>query len=377
MTGSCRRIKRSNCLVFFFEQGRIHCCNYLTDTQVESSPVLVALLAMLDRWRTPAEIERLLSGYSSASIQRTLHELKANTLVVEHGSEQAKRESELAPWDVWGVEARFFHFVTRNAYRGAPAVLDDASIDLALARSSPQPGQIKKYAGARQFLLPDITSRLDSEFPRVLLARRTHRCFAAGRLPLEKFSALVRLTWGITGKLRWPGLGKLPVKTSPSGGARNPLEAYVWALRVEGLPRGLYHYRADVNRLELMRRGASVARIARLCAGQEWIRNCAALFLMTAVLPRTMWRYRFSRAYRVVLLEAGHFCQTFCLAATWLGLAPFCTAALLDEEIEKELGLGGATECVLYAAGVGLQDDRLQAAAVRTNRRLNATPRRA
>ena len=54
-----------------------------------------------------------------------------------------------------------------------------------------------------------------------------------------------------------------------------------------------------------------------------------------------------------MLLEAGHFCQTFCLVATWLGLAPFCTAALVDEQVEKDLGLNGATETVLYAAGVG------------------------
>jgi nitroreductase len=65
-----------------------------------------------------------------------------------------------------------------------------------------------------------------------------------------------------------------------------------------------------------------------------------------------MWRYRHSRAYRVILLEAGHFCQTFCLVATWLGLAPFCTAALDDEKIEADLGLN-AHESVLYAAGVG------------------------
>ncbi len=60
---------------------------------------------------------------------------------------------------------------------------------------------------------------------------------------------------------------------------------------------------------------------------------------MTAVLARVTWRYRFSRAYRVILLEAGHFGQTFCLVATWLGLAPFCTAAFDDEKIEADLDL--------------------------------------
>jgi nitroreductase len=71
------------------------------------------------------------------------------------------------------------------------------------------------------------------------------------------------------------------------------------------------------------------------------------------VFPRVQWKYSFARAYRVVLLEAGHFCQTFCLIATWLKLAPFCTAALADSTIEQALGVDGATESVLYAMGVG------------------------
>jgi SagB-type dehydrogenase family enzyme len=71
---------------------------------------------------------------------------------------------------------------------------------------------------------------------------------------------------------------------------------------------------------------------------------------LTAVFPRARWKYRFPRAYRTVLIEAGHFCQTFCLVATSLGLAPFCTMALAESRIEKALGVN---EGVIYAAGVG------------------------
>ena len=59
----------------------------------------------------------------------------------------------------------------------------------------------------------------------------------------------------------------------------------------------------------------------------------------------------------VVLLDAGHLCQTFCLVATWLGLAPFCTAALKDTVIETDLGIDGIGESILYIAGVGPQPD--------------------
>jgi SagB-type dehydrogenase family enzyme len=82
---------------------------------------------------------------------------------------------------------------------------------------------------------------------------------------------------------------------------------------------------------------------------------------MTAVSPRTMWKYQHPRAYRVVLLDAGHLCQTFCLVATWLGLAPFCIAALKDTLIEKELRIDGVLESVLYVAGVGLRTTSVRA----------------
>ena len=55
----------------------------------------------------------------------------------------------------------------------------------------------------------------------------------------------------------------------------------------------------------------------------------------------------------MVLAEGGHFCQTFCLTATWQGLAPFCTMALADTTIERALGIDGVSESVLYAAGAG------------------------
>ena len=142
------------------------------------------------------------------------------------------------------------------------------------------------------------------------------------------------------------------MKTSPSGGARHSLEVYLWCSRVDGLSQGIYHYRADRHDLELLKAGRVADRMAQLCGHQDWVRDCSVLFVMTTVLARVMWRYRFSRAYRVILLEAGHFCQTFCLVATWVRLAPFCTAALDDEKIEGDLGLN-ASETVIYAAGVG------------------------
>jgi SagB-type dehydrogenase family enzyme len=322
---------------------------------VESTPILIAVLNFFGSWRSPKDIKLLLRGYSERSIRDTLRQLIGHTFLVEKGSAQAREEDNLTLWNAWELEARFFHFATKHAFRLGVPLPDETKFTHALLRKGPQPELVKGYRAAGRIALPGANASLHSEFPRVLLARRTVRDFGRRLVPLEDLSVLLWLTWGVTGRLRWPGLGKLLLKTSPSGGARHSIEAYFWALRVKGLRRGIYHYRGDGHFLERLHNGAQSARVVELCARQEWVRDCAALFVMTAKFPRVMWRYGFSRAYRTVLLEAGHFCQTFCLVATWLGLAPFCTAALVDAEIEEDLGLDGATESVVYAAGVGMK----------------------
>jgi SagB-type dehydrogenase family enzyme len=339
--------------VFFFDDEGLRCTNYLTGITVASTPILIAVLDFFGRWRNSEEITLLLRDYSERSVRNTLTQLIGHTLLIENDSAQAKREESLAPWNGWGTEARFFHFATKHAFRFGVPLPDETRLTRASLRKGPQPELIKAYRSADKVALPSPVPSLNSEFPKVLLGRRTIREFGRAPLSLKHLSALLWLTWGVTGRLPWPGLGKLLLKTSPSGGARHPIEAYCWALRVADLPRGIYHYRGDGHFLERLHNGARSSRVVELCARQEWVEDCAAFFVMAGVLPRVMWRYSFSRAYRTLLLEAGHFCQTFCLVATWMGLAPFCTAALVDCEIEAELGLDGASESVLYAAGVG------------------------
>ncbi len=194
-------------------------------------------------------------------------------------------------------------------------------------------------------------------FAQVLLTRRTWRQFSTRRVSLQALGSVLGLTFRVQRWIELPGVGRVAFKTSPSGGARHPIECYVLALRINGLPRGLYHYRPDRHVLERMSSRASRAQVASYLPGQAWYGGASVLVLLTAVFARTQWKYPFARAYRVVLAEAGHVCQTFCLTASWLNLAPFCTMALADSAIERDLGVDGVAESVIYAAGFGARPD--------------------
>ena len=256
------------------------------------------------------------------------------------------------PWSEWPPAAALFHAWAKHTRftEGAPRAASEAALRHQGVSSRP-PSPIKRHPGAPTVRLPKVG--VTGEFTDVLLGRRTWRGFSLRPVPLRSLASLLHLTWGVQG---WGQAGagdRVAFKTSPSGGARHAIEAYVMALRVQGVPRGLYHYVAATGELERIGSRGSGPRLVRYLQGQWWYQPAAAVVFMTAVLPRVWWRYRSALAYRSVLFEAGHFCQTFCLVATWLGLAPFCTAALDATLLERDLGLDGVNEVVLYAAGVG------------------------
>jgi SagB-type dehydrogenase family enzyme len=246
------------------------------------------------------------------------------------------------------------HFSTKDLpYRRAD---ETKSLLKKRAKQEPMPTTSKRYADAEPVRLPEPD--LHGDFARVLLQRRTWRRFARSPMSIESLSTLLGLCCAVRHWVPVEGVGRFALKSYPSGGAQHPLEVYLVARNVRGLSPGIYHYASDAHCLERLRKGSSKRQIASYLPMQGWYGSASVLFLITAVFGRTQWKYRFSRAYKVVIAEAGHLVQNICLTATALRLAPFCTMALADTMIERDLGIDGVSESVVYAAGVGTRPPR-------------------
>jgi SagB-type dehydrogenase family enzyme len=346
-------VRRARTVVCYWDGAQLAFSNYRTRSTTTGPPITVLLLTLLNDWSSPTQILRLLPQFKQQTILGTVRKLLRHGLLVEKNSPGAVRDEAFhKSWAAWLPHAGLFHFGTKDTrYESRPHEL--LKIERALLRATPQPSFYKAYRGATRIRLR--RPEPESGFAQILMQRRTRREFSRKELPLEALSKLLFYTWGVTGFLQLPVLGRLPLKTSPSAGARHPIEAYLLCMRIEGLKPGLYHYDARAHCLEHLRVMENApAKAAQYCVGQSWARQAAALFIMTAVFPRAMWKYPTSRAYRTILLDAGHLCQTCCLVATWLHLAPFCTMAFNDSLIEKELGIDGVTESAIYIAGVGM-----------------------
>lgn len=336
------RYRRSPDLVAYWAD-ELSVYNYGTRRVTHVTPLAFELLDFFGASRSVAEAQRRFPQFPPTAVAAAVRSLSRRRLLERQGARRGG--TALRGWKEWSPAAAFFHFSTKDVpfVEGGPGP----------SRGTRAPSWVKHVPGALRIALPPAAT--SGAFPRVLQERRTWRRFARAPVPLDQLSTLLGTTFRLRRQSPGPGLPRVALRTSPSPGARHALEAYVLALRVGGLARGLYHYAADRHELERVSAKASRRQLLGYLPTQHWYGDAAALVLITAVFPRVVWRYDYPRAYRAVLIEAGHFCQTFLLTATWLGLAPFCSMALADSRIERDLGIDGVTESVLYAAGVGVR----------------------
>jgi len=341
-------LRRSRHLVSYWHAGELLFHNYATGVRVAVRPETSAVLDFFEEWRTPAEVRERFGARPDA-----LAPLIEATLLERMKDPPTPQVVALDAWADWNPAAGFFHMSTRGA-----AFLDPLIGDRRLRRKAqtlPPPPPVKRIAGAKRHTFDKL--RVDRDLQRVLHERRTWRTFARQPLSLPVLGNLLGWTTGVQQWATLRGQGELPMKTSPSGGSRHPLELYVCARRVDGLAPGIYHYASDDHCLELVTRHKRPARVQRYLPTQFYYEGAAALLFFTARFDRYQWKYETARAYRAVFIEAGHQCQTFCLMATDLGLAPFCSMALADREIETDLRIDGVSEATVYAAGVGVRPD--------------------
>jgi SagB-type dehydrogenase family enzyme len=346
-------LRRAPFLVCYWQGKQLYFENYLNCRKIAASMETAALLGFFSGWKPEEAAFRRWPEYTRKSLRHAIRLLLQKSFLQRsavHKPPEDSREKVLHNWKAWNPAASFFHMQTKDSYTEEINAEEIRWVE-DLLQSKRAPAPVKSYPDARTIVLAQ--ERYTGEFPRVLQERRTWRKFGPQAVPKEIVGRLLHLSFGVQGWLRIPEGGRFAQKTSPSGGALHPAEAYLLAQNVHSIPRGIYHYDAVGHRLQEIRRGVTPAEIQKLLAGQWWFRDAALVVFLTAVFRRTQWKYDYPRAYRAVLAEVGHLCQTFCLTATWLDLAPFCTMAFADTRIEQALNVDGISESVLYAMGAG------------------------
>lgn len=203
-----------------------------------------------------------------------------------------------------------------------------------------------------------------SSMGELLLRRTTCRNFDTSRkLTLEMLAGMLGEVLLATSHVDpEPGVRFLK-KSVPSAGGLHPIEAYVVAQQVEDLEAGLYHYHPVAHELARLPSQPDSTFSRRLLSGQYWFADAHALVILVCRFERNFWKYRnHAKAYRAVMLDAGHISQAIYTQATAHGLGAFVTAAINEEEVERMLGLEPMREGPLAVCGFGWRSSRMQTA---------------
>ncbi len=179
-------------------------------------------------------------------------------------------------------------------------------------------------------------------------------CRAFDDVPLDEkdIATLAALAYGTFGHTSVGAVG-LPTRPVPSAGGMYPLELYFLIRASSGLPPGVHHYHPYAHGLEHLRDVLLPSRyISYLFMNQYWFAQAAAIAVITAV-PRRCARKYGDRAYRYLLLEAGHVAQNFALAAAALGLGSCCGGGFFDDELAGLILADIEEEVPLYAVALG------------------------
>jgi putative peptide maturation dehydrogenase len=318
-----------------------------------------------DRWVSPTQLRRL--GKASAM----LADLAARGILLADPAPEQWRDlvdGEDAivemQWDetaaVCEARSRWQGVVGAHVYWKPGERAHRARLrDLLNRRGDPPPhfGQRRDALRRSALKLPS----LDEPFFQTLCARRTTRSFKSDEpLPQSALETMLYAVFGAQGLKIYP-YGIAAVKrTSASGGALHPIDAYVLVLNVQGFVPGLYHYEAGTHALatlEELDTAEARALACRFTASQGFCADAHALIIHVVRFDRSLWKYgKHRKAYKTVMMDSGHLSQTFYLTAAHLGLGAFCVGAINDVDIANRLRLSPVREAAVAINGLGIAD---------------------
>ncbi len=210
-----------------------------------------------------------------------------------------------------------------------------------------RPSLLKAYPEAPKISLPDPDFSPKANLWECLARRRSLRDYKPKHLSLKELSNLFWATQGITLTST-----RFFYRAAPSAGALYPIETYLMINWVEGVEKGIYHFDVAGFQMETIASGDFSEDMTKAALGQSMVRRAALLFVWTAVILRSMWKYR-NRAIRYIFMDVGHICENLQLAAAALNIGCCPIGAFYDDQINRLIEVDGEEETAIYLASVG------------------------
>lgn len=190
------------------------------------------------------------------------------------------------------------------------------------------------------------------ELHQLVEERRAMPYFSPEPLTLKMLTALLETSLGNREMLFAYNRRDVPSRRYPSAGGLQPIDTYVAAHNVEGVPIGIYHYNPVASELMPFELGDPRVRLIDNALQTDWLFHAPVVLIFVTNLDRVLWKYG-TRGYRFSHVDTGVATMNVLLTAQALGLFSNPVAAFDDDLYNEMMGLNGRTQFVnlLIAAG--------------------------
>lgn len=167
---------------------------------------------------------------------------------------------------------------------------------------------------------------------KALSERRSIRSFKNESLTIDEIGQLLWAAQGITDDKGH--------RTSPSAMASYPLEIYLLAGNITGLPAGVYHYSPEGHNVSTVALGDKIPELfgTSMNGKADWRASAPAIFIVTGVFERVN-KVPGQDLSRFVHVEAGTASENLLLEVVSLGLGATYTAGFDANKTRECLGL--------------------------------------
>jgi SagB-type dehydrogenase family enzyme len=241
--------------------------------------------------------------------------------------------------------AEFYHEETK--YSPAKIAKNSHSLDF-----DSQPIPFKEYFDHEQIDLSSYIPLSTNPFSDSPLKR--HSEWTAEELPLAELSRILYFANGVTAIVPYPP-NPLLMRAAPSAGGLYPNEIYIVTKNYPaGIGSGVFNFQVKTQSLvRLNAKDDAFVSLKEACFNNSAFEHSNLVVVITGVFERSAWRYQ-DRAYRRILLDAGHILGNLTLASYSFNRKAFVVGGFNDEGINELLQLDEEEQTLLVVPLVNL-----------------------
>ena len=200
----------------------------------------------------------------------------------------------------------------------------------------------------------DVKIENKKDFFNTLLSRKTIRNFNYEKISQKELSFILENSFLKMKFLKKRAENEILFSLSSYTNTRGLwIDTLILIHNVEKIDEGWYFYDYLKHSLVKIKDGKTYTDIQDIIIGQKFTQGAAFSIFFSVDFKNIFWKYRYSGAYKNVLLNVAELSQRIIISSVSIGLGTFTTPAVKDDKLEEKIGTIPFNNEIIYYTAVG------------------------